>query len=262
MKVLNVVVLVLVCSFLSCSGKQRQSAASFQAEPMSEQAAIQYQFAFEFYQRGDLIRALTAALRATELSPKNPDVRNLLGLIYFRQQDYPKAEQSFQSAIELNPKMSEAFNNLGTLYYDRGRLEEAEKALLAALENPLYLYPERIYNNLGLVYASLKLGQQAREAYEKAIRLRPDYYLPYLNLGKLWMEEGGFNAARPLLREAERLCGFCSEPKYQLAQVLLNENQRLEAEKLLKEVFELDPRGYYGQLARRFLIEHGKIKDE
>lgn len=247
---------------VACSAKKTQKSLSFEAEPLSEQAGIQYQFGFEFYQQGDLIRALTAILRATELSPKNPDAQNLLGLIYFRQQEYAKAEQAFQRAIELNPKMSEAYNNLGTLYYDQARLEEARAALLSALENPLYLYPERIYNNLGLVYSAMKLNLEAREAYEKAIRLRPEYYLPYLNLGKFWLEQEDYQSAKPLFREAEKLCDLCSEPKYQLAQIFLKENLSQEAEKLLKQAFEIDPRGYYGQLARKFLIENGRMKDE
>lgn len=248
-------------SLAGCASK-KNAEAQMEPEPLNEHAGIQYQFAYEFFQQGDLIRGLASALKAVEAAPRNPDARNLLGLIYFRQAEYEKSEAEFKMAIELNPKMSEAYNNIGTLYYEMKRYAEAKVALERALENPLYLYPERIYNNLGLVYEAMAKKADAQQAYERAIALRSDYYLPYLNLGEFWLKNMDHKRARPLLREAARLCPACSEPKYHLAQAMLAENRMEEALKLFKQGYDLDPKGYYGQLCRQFLVEHGSMKDE
>lgn len=249
----------LVLMLMGCAAKSESRA---EMEPMSEPASIQYQFAYGFYQTGDLIRALSAALQAVQHSPRNPDAQNLLGLIYFRQGEYAQAETAFKEAVRLDNKMSEAFNNLGTLYYEQGKFADAKAALEAALSNPLYLFPERIYNNLGLVHEGLNNKEEARQSYERAIALRPDYYLPYLNLGEFWLKEKDLPRSKQLLREAARLCPSCSEPKYHLGQALLQEDKMAEAIKLFQAGFEVDPKGYYGQMCRQFLVENGNMKDE
>jgi len=139
---------------------------------------------------------------------------------------------------------------------------KAKEAFECALENPLYLYLERIYNNIGLAYAGLGEFAAAKESYERAIALRRDYYLPYQNLAKLWLTKDGRAEARPLLQEAARLCAQCPEPHYLLGTVLAQENQLERAVGMFKKAYELEPRGYYGLLSRQYLIDQGKLADD
>lgn len=240
--------ILAVCGCMSCAHERVP-------EPMGQKAATQYQFAYDSFVAGDLIPALAAALKAVEFAPNNPDAHNLLGLIYFRQEKYAQAEVEFKDAISLNPKMSEAYNNLGTLLYQTKRYTESRVMLEKALENPLYLYPERIYNNLGLSLQAMGQTSKAIEAYEKSMSLRDDFYLPYQNLGKLLMELGQSARAKKLLQEASRLCLDCSEPRYFLGQILVKENKMEEALRIFKEGAEKDPRGYYGQLCNKFVVK-------
>lgn len=246
----------LIFSVLACSSKK----AGDTAEPMSDSATIQYQFAYEFYQQGELIRALRSIIQAEEASPKNTDVKNLFGLILFRQAKFEKAETKFKEAIALDPKLSEVYNNLGTLYYQQKQYAKAEASLRQALANPLYLYPERIHNNLGLVYQARGDLDDALEQFERAINLKPDFYLPYQNLGKLWIQKENYKRAQPMLEEAVRLCSECSEPHYHLGEVLLKNDAKAKAVELFQKAYELDPRGYYGQLGKQFLLDGGEKK--
>lgn len=247
---LRILGLFLGCSSLAaCAAKQEP-----RAELMDEKASIQYQFAYEAYNTGDLIPALTAGLRTVEMAPGNPDARNLLGLIYFRQEKYDEAEAEFKKAVELNPKLSEAHNNLGTLYYTRERYPEALQALEKATENPLYLYPERIQNNLGLVYQKMGRVREAQQAYETSMKFRKDFYLPYQNYGKLKFEQKQYKEALPLLEEASKLCSQCSEPRYYMGQALMKLNRTPDALKWFKQGAHLDPQGYFGQLCKEFLV--------
>jgi eukaryotic-like serine/threonine-protein kinase len=144
---------------------------------------------------------------------------------------------------------------LGTLYYEQKRYTEAKAALEKALENPLYLYPERIHNNLGLVEEALGNKKAAIEAYDRAIFLRRESYLPYQNLGKLYYQAGNYERAKTLLEEATRLCQDCSEPRYFLGMVLVKNNKMTEALKIFKQGADTDPRGYYGQLCQKYLVK-------
>jgi len=240
----------LTLGLSGCSGASKSEA---KAEPMTERASLQYQFSYEAYERGDLIPALSAVLESIKLSPNSPDSKNLLALIYFRQNKYKEAEKTFMEASALDPRLAEIHNNLGTLYYELKEYPKALASLQRALENPLYLYPERIYNNLGLVYAAMDNFQEARTAYEESIRLRKDFYLPFQNLGKLYLNRGDFVSAKNLLQQAVQLCAECSESRFHLGSLFLKENKALEARKLFKQGAALDPEGYFGQMCKQNL---------
>jgi len=221
---------------------------------MSEKASIHYEFAREAYFSGDLIPALASALKAVDLSPSNSEIRNILGLIYFGQEKLSEAEAEFKMAVKLDPGMPEAFNNLGTLYLASKKYAEAKTVLLKGLENPLYLYPERLQNNLGLAYLGLGEQTPAIQAFESAIKMNKGFYLPYLNLGRVFFEKGENDRAEPLLKEAVRLCSNCSEQRYYLGRILLRGNKTQEALNLFKEGASVDPQGYFGKQCQQYLV--------
>jgi type IV pilus biogenesis/stability protein PilW len=244
--------ILLLISFGLCSSCALHERAP---EPLNEKASIQYQFAYDAFVQGNLIPALAACLKAIDLTPDNPDARNLLGLIYFRQDKYVQAEAAFKEAVAIDPKLSEGWNNLGTLYYEQKKYSEALKIFERALENPLYLYPERIYNNIGLVQEALGQKPKAIEAYAHSMSLQNEFYLPFQNLGRLYYQEGNYKKAKGLLKEASRMCENCSQPRYFLGLILLKDNQTTEALKVFKEGADTDPRGYYGQLCKQYIVK-------
>jgi len=253
--IIPIVGVAIFLGFSACGPKKTMRES--RSEPMNESASIQYQFAYEFYTKGDLIRSYRSILKAEEFSPKSTDVLNLKGLILFRQEKYEEAEKAFQEALALDPGLSEVLNNLGTLYFQQKKYEKAEASLKSALDDPLYLYPERIHNNLGLVYFAQGKPKQAKDEFLKAIQVRDDFYLAYQNMGKLLMGEKKFEEAKPYLEAAVKNCPQCSEPHYHLGTVMLKENNRQEAIRLFREAYQLDPQGYYGQLGKRFLVDEG-----
>lgn len=228
------------------------------SEPMTEQASATYDLAYDYYIQGDMVRALGAATQAVELSPNNPYTRNLLGLIYFRQQDYVTAETELKKAIELDSSATEAFNNLGTLYYETKRYDEAREMLLRAMSNPLYLYPERLYSNLGLVEMATGHPDKAASHFEKSISLNKDYFLPHQLLGAYYKAKGDIANSIKYLQTAVRLCQDCSEAHYQLGQALVVDRQWLRAAEVFQSGYRADPEGYYGLLCKESLNKNIK----
>lgn len=224
-----------------------------QPQSLDEKSAIQYQFAYDTYLKGDLIVALNFALKAEAITPRNPETLNLLGLIYFQQEKYKEAEEKFVHAARLDPKLSEVHNNLGTLYYATKRYDEALSAFEEALKNPLYLNPERVHNNRGLVFEAMGNSKEAAQEYLEAIHFNQKFYLPYQNLGKLNYNLKRYDEAKPMLSTAAKLCPECSEARYFLGSLLLKENKASEALKLFKEGASVDPSGYYGELCKKFM---------
>lgn len=110
---------------------------------------------------------------AQRFRPDDPDVLNLLGLVYFRTNAYAEAEVIYRRLLEDNPSVFILHSNLGLVMFKQGKLDGAEKSLLRSLElRPNYV-KSHLY--LGLLYKQKgKLGlalEHLRFAgAEKAIR--------------------------------------------------------------------------------------------
>ena len=100
------------------------------------------------------------------LRPRDQNVLNLLGLVYFRQEKMEKAEEVYRKLAAESPEVSVLFQNLGLIYFKLGRLEEAESSFLKALElaggNP------KINFYLGSIYERLHRFQDAIYQYRQA----------------------------------------------------------------------------------------------
>jgi uncharacterized protein (AIM24 family) len=100
------------------------------------------------------------------LRPRDQKELNLLGLVYFKQDKYEKAEDVYRKLAAESPAAHTLFYNLGLNCYKLGRLEEAETAFLKALElnrdNP------KINFYLGSIYERLHRFQDAIYQYRQA----------------------------------------------------------------------------------------------
>ena len=94
-----------------------------------------------------------------------------------------EAERGFRALAQSNPELGGPHANLGVILRNSNKLPESvaalEKAVKANPRQPLY------WNQLGVSYRHNGQFAKAREAYERAIALDPNYAAPHLNLGIL-----------------------------------------------------------------------------
>lgn len=94
-----------------------------------------------------------------------------------------EAERGFKSVIQFHPELGGPHANLGVIYRQANKLPEAvaelELAVKASPRQPVY------FNQLGITYRLQGQFAKAREAYERAIDLDPNYATATLNLGIL-----------------------------------------------------------------------------
>jgi hypothetical protein len=100
------------------------------------------------------------------LRPRDPQVLNLLGLVYFKQEKLEKAEEIYRKLAAESPEAPTLFYNLGLICFKLNRLEEAESAFLKALE--LAKDNAKINFYLGYVYERLHRFQDAIYQYRQA----------------------------------------------------------------------------------------------
>lgn len=116
--------------------------------------------------------------------------------------------QSLNSAREVcdrlfDPNDPEKLTLLGQLFGDAGAFDAAVNPLNRAVQ----LDPKSFdaWHNLGVTYFRLQRYAEAREALEKAVALRPEFYGSVVLLGATLYILGDDDAALPVLEHAHRL---------------------------------------------------------
>ncbi len=115
---------------------------------------------------GDIKGAVAHLEKAYALSPDSEGVENLLGILYFRLEEYGKAEDIYLKLTKKNPGIFTLRTNLGLIYFKEKRYFDS----LRELERATRLKPDyaRAHNYLGLVYVELGKYKQAREEFLRA----------------------------------------------------------------------------------------------
>jgi uncharacterized protein (AIM24 family) len=115
---------------------------------------------------GNIRTAVDYLEKAYALSPNSEGVENLLGILYFRLEDYRKAEDIYLKLTKKNPSVFTLRTNLGLIYFKEKRYVDS----LRELDKATRLKPDyaRAHNYLGLVYVELGKYRQAREEFLRA----------------------------------------------------------------------------------------------
>lgn len=149
-------------------------------------------FAYNFGPENSSVHNKVIPLRPASCAPDKSESRFVKAERFFhaalrfekQHATIPKALQAYKKAISLNPTAVGAYINLGTLYFTLGLLDDAEKCYRQALamdpEFPL------IHFNLGNAYDGLHDTERAILHYKEASRLNPTYPDPLFNLALLY----------------------------------------------------------------------------
>ena len=115
---------------------------------------------------GNLEAAVQSLEKAYKLSPESEGVENLLGMLYFRMENYKKAESIYKKLVGHNPYIFTLRANLGLIYFKEKKYFDSVRELNEAVKlKPDY---SKAHNYLGLVYAELGKYKSAREEFLRA----------------------------------------------------------------------------------------------
>jgi Flp pilus assembly protein TadD len=141
--------------------------------------------AFSLAEDGRLGEAVPYYRASLGLKPRNPLAWYNLGLALAALHEPREAAASFAEAARLAPKYAEAHYSLGETLMDLQRLPEARLELEAALRLPIAPdYGAQAAFRLGLIGAYQGDFVRAREGFEAALRIRPDFVEARMNLEK------------------------------------------------------------------------------
>jgi tetratricopeptide (TPR) repeat protein len=144
-------------------------------------------------------RAIEAYGDAVRLSPDSAEAHYNLGVAYDKLRLYDEAVEAYGQGLVLNPDWAKARSNLGVAYARQHR-----QAVRLAPDVAGMAY------NLGVALDKKGSAEEAVRWYGRALELDPDFALPHLCLGVLFLEQkadterAAFHLRRSLIIDPEQ----------------------------------------------------------
>jgi Tfp pilus assembly protein PilF len=134
------------------------------------------QQAYQVQMRGDYEQAVELYTKSLEVFP-TAEAHTFLGWTYHFQGKVNEAIAECKRAIEVDPEFGNPYNDIGSYLIELGRFDEAIPWLERAITAPRYDPRHYPYFNLGRAYYSKGMITKAREYFQEALRIEPQYTL-------------------------------------------------------------------------------------
>jgi len=200
------------------------SAEAYKALGLAYDCMELYTKGLEYYQK------------AVQLNPNFLPAISNMGAIYFTMGDVDKAFIWFKKAIRLSPTYVVQYTNMSILYRLLGEYDKADEWVRKSLN----IQPDYISGNSALIYNYLLQGKnrEVKEVMQKLISSNPNDHAILELAGFVAGATGDFKAAKKYYEQSIAMNpSFKTDPTTTsgigLANMLLKEGKRAEAEKLL-----------------------------
>ncbi len=191
------------------------------------------------FRNGNLAGAEAVCRQILGRHPLEPDASNLLAVICRRNRRFEEAVRLLDVALSVRPLFAPYHLNRGLVLIDMGRPQEAADALRRCLA----LNGTLAEAHAGLAEALSSLGDRANACrhLETACRLAPQSASLANQLGIALRLEGRNDEAVQAYRRAICLDSRMSDPHSNLAELLLEQNQKSEAETAVRAALARRP---------------------
>lgn len=193
----------------------------------------------------NLVTAATANVQAQDYY--------LLGRHHWHQrtpESLDKAVEYFQQALALDPNYALAHSGLADALvfqtsYGKRKLDEVEDLARASVNKALELDPSlaEAHASQGILLEHLNEPRAAREAYQRAVDLRPQYSMAQMWLGNAWLYDMDIRRAHEHYTEALKVDPLHVTVQYNYAQSLMRFGRYDEALKTLGRFSDLTASG-------------------
>lgn len=150
-------------------------------------------------------KAVAPMERSLKLNPNQAPGWHALGVTYLQLQKNADAVGAISKAIRLNPNQPNYYNNLAVAYAEMARWQDAYNALNDEKELAVKMDNAVVWYNLGNGYARLEQAESAVTAYQRAVKLKPDWAEAWTNLGTMLQWGRNVDAAAQAYAQGARL---------------------------------------------------------
>jgi len=130
--------------------------------------------AYQYQMGGDYEMAVELYKRSLDLHP-TAEAYTFLGWTYHFQGKFDEAIAECKKAIQIDPEFGNPYNDIGAYLLEAGAYDDSQPWLERALQSKRYESYHYPHYNLGRVYMAKEMYVKAREHFEQALRMCPDY---------------------------------------------------------------------------------------
>lgn len=207
--------------------------------------------ALSYYELGNKTRAREEFTETLRLDPRSAWAEYMLGKLAWFDRDLKTALEHVKRATELDPRSEQAWYGLAACYSEMRRHEEAIEALRKAVDRP-HANPAHL-TALGELLVFRGKVDEARQQYERALQIDPDFGPACALLGSLYLRKipgpDSLDRAQALLERATKLKTRNPEMVwFDLGQLYVRRKQYPKAVEALQasiRIYPRDERAYY-----------------
>ncbi|MCF6260555.1 MAG: PEP-CTERM system TPR-repeat protein PrsT [Gammaproteobacteria bacterium] len=189
-----------------------------------------------YMQNKDTVRGTEYLERAVAQSPENALIQTQLALGRLASGKTTEAVDALEAAVQLG---QDVFQADVLLILTHLRSKEFSKALDKARKLGLKLPDSAVPENLaGAAYAGLEDLPAARESFEAALKIQPDFVPAVMNLAKLDQAEGNLERAKARFEQIVKQHKGHVKAIFALVEIAEQEGNRTEVDKWLNQAQE------------------------
>ena len=166
-----------------------------------------------------------------------------LGFVYFERGYFEQSEVYFEQARKDDPASAEALYGLGSVYLQQNKASQAKDCFERALRLPA-AYPgtqPNAWSNLGILAARAGDLDHAIELFERALKTDPDHAIALENLGTAYRQKKDWPEAERALQRALALIPEDAEANYSLGMVYAEQDDAARASEYLERALAARP---------------------
>jgi tetratricopeptide (TPR) repeat protein len=208
--------------------------------------------ATELLEQGKPDEAEPLLVKAEGITPKMPQIHNILGQIYLDRREFSLAEGELKRAVQLGSFMPGPYVNLADIYISRQEYDQAQEMCQRAIRLNSE-YPQ-VYTNLANIYFMRGELARAKDYYEKAVKLDPKFADAYVGLGDLCSKQARLVEAAKMYQTALGLNPDLAIAHFRLGTVYSSLGSKEKAKEELETYLRLSPQGNDARRAQEMLL--------
>ena len=152
--------------------------------------------AAEYLRKGNHVGARDHLQKALTIDRSEPEIYDLMALMYYKELEYDLAEENYRKAISVDRYFTRGYNNLGSFLYARERYDEACEMFEKAASDVDYILRSSVFVKLGQCQLMQGNREGAEQSFQKAVALNPQMSYVYLELAQMAFEDKDFPRAK------------------------------------------------------------------